>query len=181
MVCFCLFLFYITILPQNNSNKPFVSTHWQQKEPLGCAVYSHCRTNDSYNNSVHSCCLLCNYVTKPFDILQRVIKSQRVHISERSLSKKSLVKFLILVKLKMSCIVGKGALIPYFEKTLPPLYWVILPHLKGFSFLNYFLADKLGHSTITFGEIMGTPINRVAWPIHLQKAKSKSYTADHTG
>ena len=40
-----------------------------------------------------------------------------------------------------------------------PLYWVISPLLKGFSFLNYFLADKSGHSTNTFGEIMGTPIN----------------------
>ena len=46
---------------------------------MGCVVYSHCPTNDSYNISIHSC-LPCNYVTKPFGILQRVIKSQRVYI-----------------------------------------------------------------------------------------------------
>ena len=65
----------------NNNTAPFVSITWHQKEPLGCVVYSHCPTNDSYNNSIHSCCLPCNYVTKPFGILQRVIKSQRVCIS----------------------------------------------------------------------------------------------------
>ena len=47
---------------------------------MGCVVYSHCPTNDSYNICIHNCCLPCNYVTKPFGILQRVIKSQRVYI-----------------------------------------------------------------------------------------------------
>ena len=59
----------------------FVSITWHQKEPLGCAVYSHCPTNDSYNKCIPCCCLPCSYVTKPSDILQRVIKSQRVCIS----------------------------------------------------------------------------------------------------
>ena len=63
-----------------NDIAPFVSITWHQKEPLGCVVYSHCPTNDLYNISIHSCCLPCNYVTKPFGILQRVIKSQRVYI-----------------------------------------------------------------------------------------------------
>ena len=65
-----------------------------KKEPLGCVVYSHCPTNDSYNICIHSCCLPCNYVTKPFGILQRVIKSQRVHISENSLKLLSTIYFL---------------------------------------------------------------------------------------
>ena len=63
-----------------NNIAPFVSITWHQKEPLGCVVYSHCPTNDSYNKCIHCCCLPCNYVTKPFGILQRVIKSQRVYI-----------------------------------------------------------------------------------------------------
>ena len=63
-----------------NNTAPFVSITWHQKEPLGCVVYSHCPTNDSYNICIHSCCLPCNYVTKPFGILQRVIKSQRAYI-----------------------------------------------------------------------------------------------------
>ena len=47
---------------------------------MGCVVYPHCPSNDSYNICIHSCCLPCNYVTKPFSILQRVLKSQRVYI-----------------------------------------------------------------------------------------------------
>ena len=92
MVCVCLFsmlLYY----HNNNCNKPFASTNWHQKEPLGCVVYSHCPINDSYNNSIHSC-LPCNYVTKPFGILQRVIKSQRVHISEKSSFRSQDIHFL---------------------------------------------------------------------------------------
>ena len=65
-------------------------------------------------------------------------------------------------EIKMSHIVGRAAPNRCFEKTRLPLYWILPPLLKGSSFLNYFLADKSGHSTITFGEIMGTPINRVA-------------------
>ena len=63
-----------------NDIAPFVSITWHQKEHLGCVVYSHCPTDDSYNICIHSCCLPCSYVTKPFGILQRVIKSQRVYI-----------------------------------------------------------------------------------------------------
>ena len=63
-----------------NNIARFVSITWHQKEPLGCVVYSHHPTNDSYNICIHSCCLPCNYVTKPFGILQRVMKSQRVYI-----------------------------------------------------------------------------------------------------
>ena len=76
----------------NSCNKPFASTNCHQKESLGCVVYSHCPTNDSCHNSIHSC-LLCNYVTKPFGILQRVIKSQRVHISGKSLNLLSTIYF----------------------------------------------------------------------------------------
>ena len=64
-----------------NNTAPFMSIIWHQKEHLGCVVSSHCPTNDSCNKYVHSCCLPCNYVTKPFGILQRVIKSQKVCIS----------------------------------------------------------------------------------------------------
>ena len=63
-----------------NDIAPFVSITWHQKEHLGCVAYSHCPTNDSYNICIHSRCLPCNYVTKPFGILQRVIKSQKVYI-----------------------------------------------------------------------------------------------------
>ena len=65
----------------NNNTTPFISITWHQKEPLGCFVFSHCSTNDSYNKCIHSCCLPCNYVTKPFGILQRVIKNQKVCVS----------------------------------------------------------------------------------------------------
>ena len=65
----------------SNNTAPFVSITWHQKEPLGCVVYSHCPTNDSYNICIHSCCLPCNYVTKLFGILQRVIKRQSMCIS----------------------------------------------------------------------------------------------------
>ena len=64
----------------NNNTALFVSITWHQKDPLGCVVNSHGQTNDSYNKCIHGSCLLCNYVTKPFGILQRVIVSQRVLI-----------------------------------------------------------------------------------------------------
>ena len=60
---------------------PLVSIKLHQKEPSGCAVYWNCPTNDLYNRCIHDCCCLpCNYVTKPFGILQKVIKSQKVYI-----------------------------------------------------------------------------------------------------
>ena len=65
----------------NNNTAPFVSITWHQKDPLGCVVNSHGGTNDSYNKCIHGSCLLYNYVTKPFGILQRVIVSQRVLIT----------------------------------------------------------------------------------------------------
>ena len=34
-----------------NNIAPFISITWHQKESLGCVVYSHCPTNDSYNIS----------------------------------------------------------------------------------------------------------------------------------
>ena len=67
----------------NDNTAPFVWITWHQKELLGCVVYSKCLTNYSYNKCIYSCCccgLPCNYV-KPFGILQRVIKSQKVYIS----------------------------------------------------------------------------------------------------
>ena len=65
----------------NNNTGPVVTITWHQTEPLGCVVDSHCPTNDSYNKCIHSCCLPGNYITKPFGILQRVIKSQKACIS----------------------------------------------------------------------------------------------------
>ena len=62
----------------SNNIDPFVWIIWHKKEPLGCVVYWHCPTNGSYKKCIHNCCLRCNYVTKHFGILQRVIKSQRV-------------------------------------------------------------------------------------------------------
>ena len=94
MVHVCVWLFPMVLFyHSNNCNKSFASTNWHQKELLGCVVYPRCLTNDSYNNSIHSCCLPCNYVTKPFGILQRVIKSQRVHISGKSLNLLSTIYF----------------------------------------------------------------------------------------
>ena len=57
------------------------------KEPLDCVVYSYSPTNDSYNKYIHSCCLPCNYVTKLFGILQRVIKSEKVYINHLDIAK----------------------------------------------------------------------------------------------
>ena len=50
----------------NNNTAPFVSMTSNQKETLGCAVYSHCSTNDSYNKYIHSCCssLPCSYLAE---------------------------------------------------------------------------------------------------------------------
>ena len=94
MVRVCVWFFPMLLYYNDNScNKPFVSTNWHQKEPLGCAVYSHCPTNDSYNISIHSCCLPCNYVTKPSGKLQRVIKSQRVYISGKNVKFLSTIYF----------------------------------------------------------------------------------------
>ena len=70
-----------------NDIAPFVSITWHQKEHLGCVVYSHCPTNGSYNICIHSCCLPCNYVTKPFGIMQRVIKSPEVYIYHLDIAK----------------------------------------------------------------------------------------------
>ena len=67
-----------------------MSIKWHQKEPLGCAVYSHCPTNDSCNNCIHGCCLSCNYVT---GILQRVIRNQKVCISSFILTQERLIIF----------------------------------------------------------------------------------------
>ena len=70
-----------------NDIAPFVSITWHQKEHLGCVAYSYCPTNDSYNICIHSCCLPCNYVTKPFGIMQRVIKSPKVYIYHLDITK----------------------------------------------------------------------------------------------
>ena len=65
---------------QKDGQTLFIWPFWPWQEPLGCVVYSYRSTNDSCNICIHSCCLPYNYVTKPFGILQRVIKSQRVYI-----------------------------------------------------------------------------------------------------
>ena len=63
----------------NSNTAPFVSITWHQRNYC-CVVYSHCPTNDSYNKCIHRCCLPCNYSTKPFGIMQSVIKNQRVNL-----------------------------------------------------------------------------------------------------
>ena len=78
----------------NNNTAPFVSTTWHLEEPLGCAVYSHCPTNDLYNKFIHGCCLPSNYVAKPFGILQRVIKIQRVLVSPFIWTQQNSISFL---------------------------------------------------------------------------------------
>ena len=42
--------------------------------------YTHIAQLMIHTICMYSCCLPCNYVTKPFGILQRVIQSQRVYI-----------------------------------------------------------------------------------------------------
>ena len=56
-------------------------------------MYWQCPTNDSCNSSICSC-LPCNYVTKPFGILMRVIKSQRVFMSRPIFLRKNASKYL---------------------------------------------------------------------------------------
>ena len=64
---------------------------------------------------IHSYCLPCNYVTKPFGILQRVIKSQKVYIyysklakvDAFSLRKVSAAKFSETFKLKYSSLMKR--------------------------------------------------------------------------
>ena len=51
------------------------------KGTLGLCCILAFPTNDSYNKCIHGWCLPCHYVTMPFGILQRVIKTQRVLIS----------------------------------------------------------------------------------------------------
>ena len=73
-------------------------------------LYTHIAQLMTHTTCIHSCCLPCNYVTKPFGILQRVIKSQRVHIYHLhpakgdtfSLRKVSAAKFSKIFKLKFS-------------------------------------------------------------------------------
>ena len=109
-----------------NNIAPFVSIKWHQKEPLGCVVYSHCPTNDSYNICIHSCCLPCSYVTKPFGILQRIIRSQRVYIYHLdsakadifSLRKVKADKFSEIFKFKFSGLMIKIQTIPVFKKEM---------------------------------------------------------------
>ena len=56
-------------------------------------LYTHIAQLMTHTTCIHSCCLPCNYVTKPFGILKRVNKSQRVHISEKSLKLLSTIYF----------------------------------------------------------------------------------------
>ena len=44
----------------NNNTAPFVSITWHLKEPLGCVVFSHCPTNNSYNKCINACSLPCS-------------------------------------------------------------------------------------------------------------------------
>ena len=62
-----------------HNTAPVLSITWHPKEPLDCAVYSHCPINDSCNSFIQGGrCLHYSYVTKPFGILQGVIKSQKL-------------------------------------------------------------------------------------------------------
>ena len=66
----------------NNNTVSSASITGHEKEPLDCVVHSHCPNNDSYKKCIHICCCLpYNYITKPFGILQRIIKIQKVCIS----------------------------------------------------------------------------------------------------
>ena len=63
----------------------FLRQQTDNKRNSWVVLYTHIAQLMTHTTIViHSCCLSCNYVTKPFGILQRVIKSQRVHISEKS-------------------------------------------------------------------------------------------------
>ena len=136
-------------------------------EPLACVLYSPFPTNESYNNRIQCC---CSYVAKSFGIFQRVIKSQRVYTSKRSLSKKTCNIF-------HSCEITNVT--HSWQRDTNPLFWRhpwVLPiFLKGFSLLNRFFVDKSGHATITFDEIMATPINRAAWKKSTKSRKKARY------
>ena len=77
-----------------DNTAPFVSITWHQMEPLDCVVYSHCPTNDSYNKCMLSCYLPYNHVIKPFGILQRVVKSQKVLMSSYIWKQQKKISFL---------------------------------------------------------------------------------------
>ena len=77
-----------------DNTAPFVSITWHQMEPLDCVVYSHCPTNDSYNKCMLSCYLPYSHVIKPFGILQRVVKSQKVLISSYIWKQQKKISFL---------------------------------------------------------------------------------------
>ena len=75
--------------------------HIDTKRNPRAVLYTHIAQLMTHTTIVYTAAAYLSIMLyKPFSILQRVIKSQRVYISERSLSKKRLVKFFILVKLK---------------------------------------------------------------------------------
>ena len=89
-------------------------------------LYTHIAQLMTYTTCIHSCCLPCNYVNKPFGILQRVIKSQRVYmyhldsakVDSFSLRKAKAAKFLEIFKFKFQCAIFKKEmflLCPYEE------------------------------------------------------------------
>ena len=69
---------YSTLI--NNNTAPFVSIIWHHKEPLGCVIYSHCPLM-TLQQMYTLLLLTLHYVTKPFGISQRIIKSQKVCLS----------------------------------------------------------------------------------------------------
>ena len=82
--------YYTTIITVVTS---LLSQHTDTKRNPWVVLYTHFAQLMTHTTCIHSCCLPCNYVTKPFGILQRVIKSQRVHISEKSLMLLSTIYF----------------------------------------------------------------------------------------
>ena len=65
----------------NNNTAPFVSVIMIPKGTLALHCILTLPNYGSYSKCIHCCCLPCTCVTKPFGILQRIIKSQKVCIS----------------------------------------------------------------------------------------------------
>ena len=63
----------------NKILQPLYHEHDTKRNPW-VVFYTHIAQLMTHTTYVHSCCLPCNYVTKPFGILQTVIKSQRVYL-----------------------------------------------------------------------------------------------------
>ena len=101
-------------------------------------------TNDSHNICIHNCCLPCSYVTKPFRILQGVIKSQRVHIYHLdsaksdtfSLRKVSVAKFPEIFKFKFSDLMKRYKKFTPYQCAFKKEMVVLRPYEKMYSHIK---------------------------------------------